>query len=108
MYIALRIIYEQYRRKVYSYALKIIKSTELVEDIVHEVFLRIGQHPDAGEIEHLDPYLRIVTRNYTFSHEHQSPTIFIDSISRRYSHNAASYLLCRRKSCRSEKGESGL
>src|SRR5690606_10164576 len=58
-------IYERYRRKVYSYALKIIKSPELAEDILHDVFVKLWQYHNPSAIDHLEGYLRIVTRNDT-------------------------------------------
>ncbi|SEN85195.1 RNA polymerase sigma-70 factor, ECF subfamily [bacterium A37T11] len=62
---AFRIIYDRYRKKVYTYALKIIKSEDLAEDILHEVFLKLWQQEQNREIADLDSYLRVVTRNYT-------------------------------------------
>src|SRR5690606_27615609 len=62
---AFRILYNRYRKKIYSYALKIIKSEMLAEDILHEVFLRVWQHGNIAEIENIEGYLKIVTRNYT-------------------------------------------
>lgn len=62
---AFRVIYDRYRKKVYSYALKILKEEDRSEDIVHEVFINIWQHERLKEIENLESYLRITTRNAT-------------------------------------------
>ncbi len=62
---AFRLLYDQYRKKVYTYALKLLKFEDRAEDIVHEVFLRIWQHDHLEEIENLEGYLHIVARNST-------------------------------------------
>lgn len=63
---AFRQLYDRYRPMVYSYALKITRSVELAEDIVHDVFLKLWDS-DGGEIENEPGYIRVVTRNYTLS-----------------------------------------
>lgn len=60
---AFAIIYNRYRKKIYSFALKMLKSEESAEDIVHEVFLKIWQHPNPDKIENLENYLYIIGRN---------------------------------------------
>lgn len=62
---AFRVIYDRYRKKIYSYALKILKDEDRSEDIVHEVFLCIWQHSNLGKIENLESYLRVIVRNAT-------------------------------------------
>lgn len=62
---AFHIIFNSYRQKVYSYALKIIKCKATAEDIVHDVFLKIWTHKNLNEINHLESYLKIVSRNTT-------------------------------------------
>lgn len=63
--VAFSILYNRYRKQVYSFALKIIKSKEIAEDILHEVFLKIWQHRNLMEIVHLENYLMVATRNHT-------------------------------------------
>lgn len=58
-------LYNRYRKKVYTYSLKILKYPDRAEDIVHEVFLTLWQHDDLESISNLDAYLRVVTRNKT-------------------------------------------
>ncbi|MFC5281945.1 RNA polymerase sigma factor [Pedobacter alpinus] len=58
-------LYNRYRKKVYTYSLKILKYPDRAEDIVHEIFLTIWQHDNLESILNLDAYLRVVTRNHT-------------------------------------------
>lgn len=62
---AFRVLYDRYRMKLYSYALKIIKSEILAEDILHEVFLKIWQHEKISDIDNIEAYLKVITRNHT-------------------------------------------
>lgn len=62
---AFRAVFDRYRSRVYSYALKIIKSNERAEEILHDVFLKIWQHESPTGIENLEAYLKVVTRNTT-------------------------------------------
>lgn len=64
---AFRIIFDRYRKKVYCYALKIIKSEVQAEEIVFEVFLKIWKNEQAVKIKCLDAFLSTVTRNYTLN-----------------------------------------
>ncbi|TKC09429.1 RNA polymerase sigma factor [Pedobacter frigoris] len=63
---AFGIFFHRYSPKVYTYALKIVKSESLAEEIIQEVFVKIW---NLGEqltsIENLDAYLRVITRNHT-------------------------------------------
>lgn len=61
---AFGVLYDRFRPKVYTYALKISGSVEVAEDIVHDVFLKVWQYQDSGEIANLDAFLRVVTRNF--------------------------------------------
>jgi RNA polymerase sigma-70 factor (family 1) len=58
-------LYNRYRKKVYSYSLKILKYPDRAEDIVHEVFLTLWQQDNLASILNLDAYLKVVTRNQT-------------------------------------------
>ncbi len=62
-------IYNQYRNKIYSYALKLCKSTVTAEEIVQEVFIKIWQ-----KREQLNPelsfaaYLKKIALNQVLNH----------------------------------------
>jgi len=61
---AFKIIYDIYKKKVYSVALKILKSDDLAEDALHEVFLKVWKYSDnIDQINNIDSYLRIATTN---------------------------------------------
>lgn len=62
---AFDVLYDRFRPKVYTYALRISRSIEVAEDIVHEVFLRLWQSNEPERIESVEAYLRVITRNLT-------------------------------------------
>lgn len=63
---AFSIIFNRYSAKVYTYALKIVKSDTLAEEIAQEVFVKIWKlEAELSQIENLDAYLRVLTRNHT-------------------------------------------
>lgn len=62
---AFNILYERYRRKIFTFSMKLLKQEERAEDIVHEIFLKLWQHPNLGGIINLEAYLRVTTRNHT-------------------------------------------
>jgi len=62
---AFGVLYDRFRPKVYTYALRISGSSEVAEDIVHEVFLKIWKCTEPEKIDNLDAYLSVVTRNFT-------------------------------------------
>lgn len=62
---AFRYFYDKYRPKVYTCALRISKSREFAEDIVHEVFLKFWSLNDPERIANVEAFLRVVTRNHT-------------------------------------------
>lgn len=63
---AFSIIFHRYSPKVYVYALKIIKSQNLAEEIAQEIFVKIWNLGDqATEIKNLDAYLKVMTKNHT-------------------------------------------
>lgn len=64
---AFSILYNRYRHKVYAYALRVIKSPVLAEDILHDVFLKLWLHKSAAAIDNLDAYLQVATRNLAFN-----------------------------------------
>ena len=63
---AFSVFFHRYSPKIYTYALKIVKSELLAEEITQEIFVKIW---NLGEqlctVEHLDGYLRVLTRNHT-------------------------------------------
>jgi RNA polymerase sigma-70 factor (family 1) len=63
--IAFKVVFETYRKKVFAYAVKIIKSEVAAEDVLLDVFLKIWQHQDLTGIENLESYLKTTTRNTT-------------------------------------------
>lgn len=64
---AFKIIYEHYYRKVYTYALRYLKSNLLAEEAVQETFLKLWK---AGHkltaINSLNDYIFILTRNHSY------------------------------------------
>lgn len=59
-------IFHRYSPKVYNYALKIVKSESLAEEITQEIFVKIWNLEDQlTQIENLEAYLRVLTRNHT-------------------------------------------
>lgn len=62
-------IYNQYRSKIYTYALKISKSTVVAEEIVQEVFIKIWQKREQLNPElHFGAYLKKITLNHVLNH----------------------------------------
>lgn len=64
--VAFRMVFDYHRKRVYSYALKVVKSESQAEEILHDVFMKIWQHESADEIESLEFYLRTLTKHITF------------------------------------------
>lgn len=59
-------IFHRYSPKAYTYALKIVKSATLAEEIAQEVFVKIWNLGEQlTQIENLDAYLKVLTRNHT-------------------------------------------
>ncbi|TKC04389.1 RNA polymerase sigma-70 factor [Pedobacter frigoris] len=64
---AFRVIYEKYYPRVYTYALRYLKSETDAEEVVHEVFLKLWlRDSSALPIKSLNPYLQTLTRNRSF------------------------------------------
>lgn len=62
-------IYNQYRSKIYTYALKLSKSTVVAEEIVQEVFIKIWQKREQLNPElHFGAYLKKITLNHVLNH----------------------------------------
>lgn len=61
---AFRMIYDHYRKRIYSFSLKLLKSAALAEEIVQETFLKIWlMEEELQKINHLEPYLLALSRN---------------------------------------------
>lgn len=61
---AFKIIYESYRKQMYSSALRLLKSEQLAEEILQEVFLKVWTlNVKLLQIRHLESYLITLTRN---------------------------------------------
>lgn len=59
--------YEHYHPVVYGIALKITRSTDLSEEIVQEVFMKIWlKRSDLINIENIEAYLFVIARNKVF------------------------------------------
>lgn len=62
-------IYNQYRNKIYVYALKLCKSTVTAEEIVQEVFIKIWQKREQLNPElQFTAYLKKITLNHVLNH----------------------------------------
>lgn len=62
--IAFRTIYDRYQKRIYTFAIKLIKSNELAEEIVQETFLKLWLMGDPlNNITNLEGYLVMIARN---------------------------------------------
>jgi RNA polymerase sigma-70 factor (ECF subfamily) len=60
-------LFDHYRNKIYTVALKLTHSTTVAEEIVEDVFLKIWLRRAAlNEIENLSAYLYTIARNETY------------------------------------------
>lgn len=65
---AFKIIYDRYYSKVYTQAVRLLRSEVLGEELLQEVFLKLWRVRDGlTEINNLDAYLKTVTRNLCIS-----------------------------------------
>jgi RNA polymerase sigma-70 factor (family 1) len=61
---AFRLLYEQYRKKVYTFSLRIVQSPELAEDVMQETFIKLWHlGEEAHTITNLEGWLRTLSRN---------------------------------------------
>lgn len=65
--IAFSKLFDHYRNKIYSVALKLTHSTTVAEEIVQDVFLNIWlRRASLNEIENFSAYLYVIARNETY------------------------------------------
>jgi len=61
---AFAVIYNRFRKKVYTFSLQMLKSEERAEEVMQETFLKLWQlQDDLKNINNLEVYLRTLTRN---------------------------------------------
>ena len=66
--IAFRLIYDEYRAKIYSVSLKMVGYPELAEEIVQEVMLKLWQVAQKlTDDTTIDAYLKTLTRNRSYN-----------------------------------------
>lgn len=62
-------LYNRYYQRIYSFAVKVVKSTHVAEEVVQEVFIRLWEQRELlSEVKSPDNYLFIVIRNHVFNH----------------------------------------
>lgn len=65
--IAFTKLFDHYRNKIYTVALKLTHSTAIAEEIVEDVFLKIWlRRSHLNEIENFSAYLYVIARNETY------------------------------------------
>jgi RNA polymerase sigma-70 factor (ECF subfamily) len=65
---AFRHLFDAYRRKVYTYIIKITGSAEIAEDTLQEIFLKIWKdRSKLGHIENFNAYLHRMAQNSAYS-----------------------------------------
>lgn len=61
-------LFDLYRRKVYTYILKVTGSTETAENAIQDIFMKIWQSRDKlGHVENFNAYLHRMAQNYAYS-----------------------------------------
>jgi RNA polymerase sigma-70 factor (family 1) len=61
-------LFERYRNKIWTVAWKIVDSSDLAEEIVQDVFMKIWiKRQDLPQIKNFDAFLFIVARNHSFT-----------------------------------------
>ncbi|MGY0038696.1 RNA polymerase sigma factor [Pedobacter sp. NJ-S-72] len=62
-------IYNQYRSKIYTYAYQLCKSSDIAEEIVQEVFIKIWQKRDQLNLElSFSAYIKKITLNHVLNY----------------------------------------
>lgn len=71
--IALRQLHEEWSGKLFKFALSIVHTRELAEEVVQDVFLQLWKNREQSrEIRELKLYLYVATRNMAISHLRKS------------------------------------
>ncbi len=61
---AFSVIYERYHKKIYTFALRFLKSKQLAEEVVQESFLKVWLYGEAlNSISNIEAYLVTLSRN---------------------------------------------
>lgn len=60
---AFRLLYDHYRKRVYTFSLRMLRSAELAEEVMQEIFTGLWNLKDTTDITNLEAYLRTATRN---------------------------------------------
>lgn len=64
---AFRIIYDQYRPKIYSYAFHFTESTVLADEVIQETFLKVWlKRSTLKEVDNFSAWLYAIARNYMY------------------------------------------
>lgn len=62
---AFRLLFDQYRDKIFSIAWKITKVKSAAEDVVQEVFIKLWMNKEKlAEVENFNAYVNTITRNH--------------------------------------------
>jgi RNA polymerase sigma-70 factor (family 1) len=65
---AFRMLFDQYHHKLGAYIYKLVKSEELAQEVVHDVFLKIWTNrASLGEINHFQAYLFVISKNHALN-----------------------------------------
>ncbi len=66
--LAFKHIYQRYNRKIFSFAFYLTKSSDIAEEIVQEVFLKVWEKKaDIDPSRDFIPYIRTITQNLVFN-----------------------------------------
>ena len=62
-------LFEQYKKRIYIYVFKIVKSSFIAEEITQEIFIKLWLFSDRlSEINNLDGFVFKIVRNHTLNH----------------------------------------
>lgn len=66
--LSFRLLFDQYRNKIFSIARKITGLESAAEDVVQEVFIKLWLNKEKlSEVENFNAYLNTITRNHIFN-----------------------------------------
>ncbi|SIT20493.1 RNA polymerase sigma-70 factor, ECF subfamily [Filimonas lacunae] len=61
-------LFDAYRRRIYTYIIKVTGSAELAEDAIQDIFLKIWKdRTRLGHVENFNAYLHRMAHNYAYS-----------------------------------------